>query len=658
MKYLFVGLSLFLCINTSAWTQKRIPVLQDVFRIQDVDEPELSADGAWVVYSVHCLHPKSNQSSTNIWLTSVDKKQAKALTFAKDYNNFLPKWSPDGQWIAYLSDADGSTQLYLYSIKDHQAKQLTRFRGDISDFSWSPDSNELAFIAEQDNQTGSDEEHAPPIVIDRYYFKDDNEGYLTHTRKHLYLFNRIHQRSTLLTSGEHDEYLPSWSPDGKYIAYVSKRGIDPDRSYNYDIFLIQPHVNHSEHQLTRYRGSDMDPDFESHISWSPDSSRIAYLRGQEGKWAYYAPSQLVVLQIANQEERVVSFMDTWFYKPQWSTDGTALYALVEGNKTMLLHRINPLTGTIQAVTQGIRSDEDFTLAKDKIVLLSSDDTHPSELYLAGTTLTPLTQQNRSLLDEVRFQSAEDFQFKSSDGVVIDGLLMKPYRYSPGEKMPAVLYLHGGPVDQFEHSFDFDLQWFAANGYAVIAPNPRGSSGKGLDFAKAIYADWGHLDVNDALAAIEYQVAQGLIDPHRLAVGGWSYGGILTNYIIARDTRFKAALSGAGSANLLSNYGTDQYTYEYEQELGKPWVKPEVYLKLSYPFLNSGAIKTPTLFMCGQLDFNMPCEGSEQLYQALKSLNIPTQLIIYPHEHHTLEVPSYIADRLKRYVAWLDKYTRS
>ena len=644
-------LCLSFCIS-SLWAQKRLPVLNDIYRIQDVAEPDSSPDGKWVVFSVHQLHPDTNQASTNIWCVSVKNQSRRQLTFSNDSTNSLPKWSPDGQWIAYLSNAAGeNTQIWLYSFKDSKGIQLTHTNTSISDFSWSSDSNEIVFVAQP--KTDSDK----PIIINRYQFKDDEEGYLSNARNHLYIVNIKLQKTRMITFGEHDEYSPAWSPDGKYIAYISKRGKDADRKANYEVFLMEPALAPAERQLTHYQGADIGVSLETNLSWSPDGSKIAYLGSRKGKWSYYENTQLAVVHVNNGKVHSISTIDKWLYKPKWAANGKEIYALVEESRNTYLHKINTQTGAMKRLTDGLRFDQDFTIAKNHLVLLSTDDTHPSELFVLDSKPRPLTMQNKELMNEVQFQAAEDFEFKSSDGIDIHGIFIKPARLVKNKKPPSILYLHGGPVDQSSHQFDFDLQWFAANGYAVIAPNPRGSSGRGIDFAKAIYADWGNLDVKDVLGSVDYFVAQGLVDNNRLAVGGWSYGGMLTNYVIASDSRFRAALSGAGSANILSNYGADQYTYEYEQELGMPWAKPNVYLKLSYPFMKSNKIKTPTLFMCGQLDFNVPCEGSEQLYQALKSLNTPTELVIYPKEHHVLDVPVYIADRLQRYVDWLDLYMK-
>jgi dipeptidyl aminopeptidase/acylaminoacyl peptidase len=227
----------------------------------------------------------------------------------------------------------------------------------------------------------------------------------------------------------------------------------------------------------------------------------------------------------------------------------------------------------------------------------------------------------------------------------------------GRRYPTILRLHGGPVYQYSHEFMPDWQAYAAAGYAVIAPNPRGSSGRGFDFARAIYADWGNKDVQDVLAAVDHAVALGVADPERLGVGGRSYGGILTNYVIASDARFKAAVSGAGASNFIALYGHDMYTREYDLELGYPWRTRELWDRVSYPFLKAESIATPTLFYCAEDDFNVPCQGTEQMYQALRTRDVPTQLVIYPGENHALTVPSYLRDRLERLIGWFDRYLK-
>jgi dipeptidyl aminopeptidase/acylaminoacyl peptidase len=239
-------------------------------------------------------------------------------------------------------------------------------------------------------------------------------------------------------------------------------------------------------------------------------------------------------------------------------------------------------------------------------------------------------------------------------------MITPVSYEPGHRYRTLLWIHGGPNGQDEHAlaldgYQFEPQMFAAKGFVVVRVNYRGGSGRGGAFAQAILADWGHKEVEDLLAGVDYLVARGIADAERLAIGGWSYGGILTDYTIATDRRFKAAISGAGSANQLSTYGTDQYILQYSNELGAPWRNTALWLKLSYPFFHADRIHTPTLFLGGSKDFNVPIGGSEQMYQALRTLGVPARLVVYPEQHHVLTRPSFLKDLAEQMSTWLDRY---
>ncbi len=254
----------------------------------------------------------------------------------------------------------------------------------------------------------------------------------------------------------------------------------------------------------------------------------------------------------------------------------------------------------------------------------------------------------------------DLQFKSADGTPIHGLVVEPPNFEPGRKYPTILYIHGGPNLQDEHSFAYDgyqfkRQMLAASGFVVLGVNYRGSSGKGDAFSRAIAADWGHKEVEDLMAGVDALIQQGIADPDKLGIGGWSYGGMLTDYTIGSNTRFAAAISGAGTANPLGLYGADQYYIQYNKELGDPWRNPDVYIKLAYPLLHADRIRTPTLFMGGDKDFNVPIVGGEQMYLALRTLGVPTQLIVYPGQYHTLTRPSFLKDRVERMAAWYTRY---
>jgi len=350
-------------------------------------------------------------------------------------------------------------------------------------------------------------------------------------------------------------------------------------------------------------------------------------------------------------------IDRCFFKPKWTADGKSILALIEQSRTINLSRIDLASGKVTTLTPAARLDSDFDVAHDHIVVASSDDAHPAEIYAVEKNLRAVSAHNSSWLADVNLQPEQDIEFAGSQGEIVHGYLVQPVGYVGGQRYPTILRIHGGPAWQFYHEFRFDWQLFAAHGFAVIASNPHGSTGRGLDYAKAIYADWGHRDVEDVLALADYAVKRGIADSDRLGLGGWSYGAILTDYVIASDTRFKAAISGAGTANMLGFYGIDEYVRDYEHELGTPWQHADVYLRLSYPLLHADRIKTPTLFLCAEKDFNVPCAGAEAMYQALRSLNIDTRLVVYPGEYHDLDVPEYIRDRLERYLSWYDRYLR-
>jgi len=634
----------------------------DLARLADVAEPDFSVDGEYLVYSVTTSNVGEDTRQSDLWRVRYDGRDRVQLTHTPTHDESRPLWSPDGRSIAFLSDRggeDAKTQVWLMPASGGDARRLTDFPEGVEDFAWAPGGKRLAVIAwDPERPPGTAKpRNPPPVVTDRYWFKQDETGYLGARRKHLYVVDFATGKSELLTPGEHDEQLPAWSPDGRYIAYVTKRGADPDRHLNFDIYLVEPRAGAEERRLTSFAGADLDPEWETRPAWSPDGKRIAYLQGGEDKWVYYSPYQLAVIDVATGEATLPAPIDRCFSKPRWARDGRSIYALIEQSRVTHLSRVALGSGRVTALTVGPRFDVDFALAADRIVVLGGDDHHPYELSaLESGGLRPLTAHNEWLKGK-RLAAVEDISFKSADGTGVEGFLVKPLDYEPGHRYPTILRIHGGPVYQFSHEFMMDWQAYAASGYVVVAANPRGSSGRGFDFSRAIYADWGDRDVLDVLAAVDHVVALSVADPARLGVGGRSYGGILTNYVIASDQRFKAAVSGAGSSNVLGLYGHDQYVREYDLELGVPWRNQQTWERLSYPFLHADRIVTPTLFYCAEKDFNVPCLGAEQMYQALRTRDVPTRLVMYPGESHALSVPSYLRDRLERVIGWYDRFLK-
>jgi dipeptidyl aminopeptidase/acylaminoacyl peptidase len=659
-------LALMLSLNHPLSAQRPVDV-DDLARVRDVSDPQLSPDGAWVAYTVSVPDTAKDKDDTDLWLASWDGAQQIRLT-RSPAGEHAPRWSPDGRYIAFLSDRDDAhevDQLWLLDRAGGEPERLTELPGGVSDLAWAPDGRRLALIVSDPDPNakahGDSSTKAPkPIVLDRFQFKEDETGWLGAQHDHLYLFDLAARTATLLLPGEYDEAAPSWSPDGRSIAFVSRRRPEFDRTGNYDLYVVEATPGAEPRQLTTFPGPDLDPEWGSHApAWSPDGTRIAYVQGGPLDLLYYAGQKVAVVPAAGGPARVLTgALDRNVLSPTFSSDGSQVFFLLEDDRVYHLARVPAAGGAVVRFVEGQRALTDFSLGRDgRIVVASSSATGPAELgTVEGRELRPITRQNAEWLREVRLAPVEPITVRSRDGTQIHGFMVKPPGYQPGRRYPTILRIHGGPVWQFYYDFaNLDWQVLAAHGYVVLGVNPRGSSGRGEKFSTAIWAKWGQKDAEDVLAAVDWAVAQGIADTARLGVGGWSYGGILTDEVIARDRRFKAATSGAGIANALAGYGTDQYVKEYEAELGTPWKNLKAYLEVSYPFFHADRIVTPTLFLGGDEDWNVPLINSEQMYQALKSLGRETQLVVYPGASHSLSKPSHRRDRMERYLSWYGKY---
>ncbi|HEY8567909.1 S9 family peptidase [Microbulbifer sp.] len=635
--------------------------MADMHRLQDLSGPSFSPDGERIAYTVSGHNLDSDASVSDLWRANWSGGAPVQLTNTQFDSEWAPAYSPDGKWLAFLGDGseDGSAQIFVMPAAGGEARQVSRLPAGVNDFVWAPDSRRFALIAEDApppvrKDSRGEDKPVPPLVIDRFQFMEDGRDYLTNRYQRLWTLSLDGEQLTQLTRAPMDVWLPSWSPDGASIAYVTRTGPDPDRHLNYDVYTVAPEAGTEPKRISSFAGTDVDPYWESRPVWSPDGKQLAWLQSGEDKWIYYAPWQLVVADLEKGTERKLAHIDRSFYKPRWSPDGKAIYALVEQNLNTWLARIDVASEKIDYLSQGQRFGYDYALAPNgRLAELVSTDTRP--FFIESVEAKPRTlADHNSFLNQVQLQASEELRF-DSEGHNIEALLVKPVGYQPGKKYPTIVRVHGGPVYQFSHEFMYDWQLYAAAGYAVLAVNPRGSSGRGFDFSRAIYASWGEADVKDVLAGVDHLVDLGIADKERLGLGGWSYGGILTNFLIGSDTRFKAAISGAGVANVLGSYGHDQYSREYELELGTPWENFDNYARVSYPFLHADRITTPTLYQCAEKDRNVPCLGAEQMYQALRSLKVDSQLVIYPGQNHGLNVPSYLADRMQRNLDWYGQY---
>lgn len=647
--------------------------LDDLTRFRDVRDPQISPDGQWVAYAVGTTDVKEDKGSSHIWMARFDGTNDRQITFSQDSES-SPRWSPDGKYLSFTSSRPGKArgnQVWLLDRAGGEAMQLTELKGRLQGYEWSPDSKRLALVI-GDPDPDAEPSPAPgappatpkppkPIVIDRYRFKQDVQGYLLSGRhSYIYLYDIATKKLDRLTSSKWDESSPAWSPDGSWIAFMSNHSEDPDRDPAAQLYVAETKPGVTEKPLTTAatRAGRSRPE------WSPDAKWIAILEGDEKKFGAYSMDHLTFVASDGSGTptrfKATEDLDRGVSSPRFSSDGKTITFLVTDDRSVYPMKASVSGGAAQKLINPPIALSSWNTAGTQTVVLSGGDTKATEIYAVdGSTLRQITHQNDALVAELDLGATEEVNFKSKDGTEVHGLLTYPVGYQKGARVPLLLRIHGGPNGQDQHSFSTERQFFAANGYAVLAVNYRGSSGRGQKFSRAIFADWGNYEVQDLLAGVNHVISMGVADPDRLGVGGWSYGGILTDYLIASDNRFKAATSGAGTAFTVAFYGTDQYIIQYDYEIGPPWNPKawETYVKISYPFLHADRIQTPTLFLGGERDFNVPVQGGQQMYQALRSLGIETQLVIYPNEFHGIQRPSYQRDRLERYLAWYEKYVK-
>ncbi|HEY2860873.1 MAG TPA: S9 family peptidase [Terracidiphilus sp.] len=642
--------------------KKRAITLDDLAKFQRVSSPAVSPDGEWVVYSVSQTDVKEDKNQGHLWMVRWDGSADLQLTYDKEGASGA-RFSPDGKYISFMSSRPGpakGSQVWVMDRRGGEAQQLTGITDqNVEGYEWSPDGKRLLLTLhpkdEPDTEEGKKPEPPKPIVIDRYHFKQDVHGYIRDDDyDSLYLYDLTAKKAEKLTTDKNvREEDPVWSPDGQWIAYVSNHDPDPDRSDNTDVFVVEPKAGSAAKKLTTWKGGD-----GGRLAWSPDSKSIAYRQGLELKLFEYQQSKPAVVTLDGKVTYPANKLDRAVSDPIFTPEGKLLY-LIDDDRNQYPAEVE-LNGPgdkrlvdQQGVVQTWESE------KGRTVVQFTDDSDPGELYaLEDGKLRKLTHHNDALIAELDLAPVEDIAAKSKDGTDVHALLTKPADWKQGSPAPTILFIHGGPNGQDAHSFDFLRQWLAAKGYAELNVNYRGGSGRGQDYAKAIAGDWGHYEVIDLQAGVDKAVAMGVADPNKLCVTGWSYGGILTDYMIASTNRFKCAISGAGTANTMSFYGVDQYILQYDNELGPPWKSLQTYIKLGYPFFEvDKRVHTPTLFMGGTSDMNVPLLGGEQMYQALKSVGVPTELVVYPGQFHGFTKPSFVKDRYERWMGWWDKYLK-
>ena len=637
-------------------TENKI-LTEDILNFEQVDIVDTGSSGDIFLYEKTKVAKDKKTYESSLFLKNyITEEEFKIFDKRTSYSNV--QLGQNGKHIFYIDDGVGALretkQIWRKSIPYGIRKQLTKYNGDIRNFDLSPDETKIIFVGTAKKETDS----LKPIEIDRYQFKQDRQGFLRDVSNHLFLFDLKTKQLESFANENRNYQSPTWSPNGEFIAYVSKKE-DSDRHNNSDLFLKRYDNLENEVQLTFNMGSDSAGWSSNSLQWSADSKKIAYVAGGDPKLLWYAIDNVSVIDVENKRvENITKALDRNTSSPRWSHDTARLYFVLEDNLKNQIAYYSFEDEEIRKMSPEEMYISSFEISGKDIILESSTTSESESIFRMNDSILRKVVDVNSFLSTKKIATTEKISFESYDGTEIFGLLVKPEDFNPNKKYPLLIRIHGGPVSQYGVRFNLEWQVFASNGYVVLAVNPRGSSGRGEEFQKAIFADWGNIDAKDIIAAADFVSTKPYIDRENLGIGGWSYGSMLTNYVIASDVRFQAATSGAGISNILSGFGDDHYIREYIDELGTPWENLDVWMRISYPFFEADSIITPTLFLVGEKDFNVPLIGSEQMYQALKHNNIDTKLIIYPGENHGLSSPTNRIHRMNSYLEWYSRYMKN
>lgn len=662
---------------------------EDLFQLHAVSDPQISPDGRRIAYVQTTMDANTNQYNSRIWVVSASTETIPyPFTFGPGLD-YAPRWSPDGKWLAFVSTRWGCPHLWIMPSKGGNAQQLSMLRYIGGAPAWSPDSRAIACVVhvgpkgpEHDNareKTPRERFSDDVLVIDRLWYKLDSSGFMV--KKHWHLFTISvngsgREEFTQLTFGGHDYSAPSWSPDGRYIAVVDNRtpegiGLTPVN----DIWVI-PSVGGEPRRVTRGQGTVDYP------TWSPDGRVIAYIGHDRRYGGYTFPGIWMVPSSGGVPREVTanfphavgdhSVRDIRGHKepaivPVWSPNGRSIYTCVSANGAVNLWRFSVLDGAAVQLTHGNRVIYNMSFSRDvrRVAIAVTMPTLPNDIWSGditeiGVKERRITEINRGWLDRVSVTEPIRFSFRSADGPEAEGWILYPSHRPQSDKIPAVLQIHGGPTVMYGYVFFFEFQWLAASGFAVIYSNPRGSFGYGQEFAATILGDWGHYDYIDLMAAVDSALTIGGLDPDRLGVAGGSYGGYMTNWIITQTKRFKAAVSMRSISNLYSFFGTSDGGFLNADDYGgPPWAMAEKYLKQS-PISHVTNVRTPLLMIHSERDFRTPIEQAEQFYTALKYQGRNVRFVRFLTETHELSRsgdPWHRVIRLECIQNWFQKYLK-
>ncbi len=640
---------------------------QDLFRLNRIGDPQISPDGAWVAYVEQRIDPKSFAWCSDLWLVPADRSAPPRPVTSGGSKNHSPRWSPDGAHLAFLSNRSGSTQVWLLPVTGGEALPVTAGGVEpVQAVSWSPDGRQIAFAA-WNRVTPVDEVPYPgapapdpqrvpeekdrPRVVSRFDHKHDGLGQYGDRFRQLYrcpIGNGPSEPQPLLTLEANCDW-PAWSPDGQRIAFTVSGADDRHFFAGSDLWVLDLGTGQAERVW--HPGGQCNT---SRPAWSPEGARIALVADNaahgsytttDGLWEVdLATGQAINLTAGLDREVGEAISSDWrhggFTGPTWTPEGWLFLARSEGQS-----HIYRVPGELQ--TQGAMAVGGYSYGGGRTAYQANTPDQPDWIYVDGQVVA----RPGGAWEEFQLAPARHFRYEGYEAWPMDGWVMLP----PGEgPHPAALCIHGGPHNVYGEALHLQFQLLVGAGYAVVYLNPRGTQAYGQEFASAVCGDWGGADYHDLMNGLDAAIGLGGIDPERLVVTGWSYGGFMTNRIVTQTRRFKAAMSGACISNLHSFYGTSDIGDPFLgiQVPGLPWAEPEALLARS-PLQAVEQVETPVLLLHGEQDLRCPISQSEEFYLALRKLSKPAAFVRYPGEPHSFNQPLHIYDRHRRTIAWFD-----
>lgn len=663
---------------------RRRLVSEDIYNIVLVGDAQISPDGSQVAYVRARLDKEKNDTLSSIYLVSTEGGAPRRFT-AADAKDSSPRWSPDGKTIAFLSNRSGKNQIWTISTAGGEATQLTDYPEGVNGIAWSPDGATIAFASKldpsqlekkdeasekQDNEEKSDVQRITKIRSR----SDGTPGFLDNKPIHIWCVPAQGGDPWQVTSGDYYDSRPRWSPNGQEIVFGSNR--TEDREYN----------TVSEIWAVNARGGEPRPiaaGNDAHFNlaaFSPDGSKIAFagfrhpVGGPENHDVWIASAgggdgrDLTAALDRSVGDGVTG--DTAIGSDSglfWSPDGDHIYFPIEDHGNSHVYQVGVVSGDMKRVIGGERRVAGLSLSADgrRMAFVGCTPTNPCDVVICdsdGSNERQLTHVNADFFSSVAISEPEEIRFQShaEDHAEIQGWVMKPIGFQEGQKYPLALEIHGGPHAQYGNVYFHEFQLLAAQGYVVLYTNPRGSQGYGAAFTKYTIGNWGETDMPDQMAAVDYVIDRGYVDPNRLAVLGGSYGGFMTNWVVSHTDRFRAAVTMRCVSNLFSFYGTSDIGFHFgELEVGgvTPWEDREAYIRMS-PITYVQNIKTPMLIIHSEQDYRCPIEQGEQMFVMLKKLGREVEMVRFPGESHGLSrggKPKHRVERLDFILDWFDRY---